>query len=103
MKKTKLSDVVYVGESSVHGKGLFAKRAIKKGECIGEFKGPETTVDGEHVLWVWGEGRWIGRQGRNSLRYLNHSRRPNSAFHGFSLYALHPVTKSGEILIDYGW
>lgn len=102
MKKIKLSDLVYVAESDIHGKGLFARRTIQAGEYIGEFKGPEVTQDGEHVLWTW-EGKWRGRQGRNALRYLNHSSRANAEFRGFDLYALRQLKCEQEITIDYGW
>ena len=43
---------VYVENSKIHGKGLFASRDIKKGELIGKFKCKLAKNDGPHVLWM---------------------------------------------------
>jgi len=106
MKNVKLSDLFYVDESGIHGKGLFARVAFKKGSYLGTYKGPERTdIDnsGPHVLWVETEdGSWLGRDGRNLLRYLNHSRKPCAEFDGFDLYALKTIKPGAELTINYG-
>lgn len=106
MKRAKLSDLFYVDESGIHGKGLFAKVELKKGRYLGTYKGPERSdIDnsGPHVLWVeTDDGRWIGRDGRNLLRYLNHSKKPCAEFDGFDLYALKTIKTGGELTINYG-
>ncbi|TPV93490.1 MAG: SET domain-containing protein [Myxococcales bacterium FL481] len=94
-----LRTVIYVAESSVHGKGVFAKREISRGEPIGEYKGPQARRNGSHVLWV---SESEGRSGRNALRFLNHSRRPNAEFDGYVLYARRRIRPDEEITFDYG-
>jgi SET domain-containing protein len=106
MLSVKLSDLFYVGDSTIHGKGLYAKRAIKKGDYIGTYKGPtchDLDTGGPHVLWVEDEnGVWVGRDGRNILRYMNHHKNPCAEFDGFDLFALRDIRKGSEITIHYG-
>lgn len=106
MSKVKLSDLFYVATSTTHGKGLFAKRAIKKGEYLGSYRGPhchDLEGGGPHVLWVEDEeGVWVGRDGRNILRYLNHHHKPCAEFDGFDLFALRNIRQDSEIFIHYG-
>ena len=106
MSKIKLSDLFYVAESTIHGKGLFANCAIKKGDYIGTYKGPtcyDLETGGPHVLWVENEsGVWVGRDGRNILRYMNHHKKPCAEFDGFDLFALKDIVQGAEIFIHYG-
>ena len=106
MSKVKLSDLFYVAESAIHGKGLFAKCAINKGDFIGTYKGPscyDLEAGGPHVLWVENEeGIWVGRDGRNILRYMNHNKKPCAEFDGFDLFALRKIPEHYEITIHYG-
>ena len=44
--------LVYVDDSTIHGKGLFARKHIGAGELIGVLDGAPTLSDGEHVLWL---------------------------------------------------
>jgi SET domain-containing protein len=98
-----LENLFYVKESGIHGKGLFARVKINKGDYLGEYDGPEVTENGMHVLWVENtEDAWIGRDGRNLLRYLNHSSRPHAEFDGFKLFAARDISPDEEITIDYG-
>ncbi len=99
----KLEAIFYVDDSTVHGKGLYAKVKIKKGEYLGTYDGPEVNGNGMHVLWVEDDdGQWRGRDGKNLLRYLNHSNSPHAEFDGFDLYALQNITPGVEITIHYG-
>ena len=92
-----------VRPSPVHGRGLFARRRLRRGAYIGTFEGTPTARDGEHVLWVHGEDDLLrGVHGRNALRFLNHSRDPNAEFEGADLYALRNIQPGQEILIHYG-
>lgn len=98
-----LDELFYTQDSSIHGKGLFARRAILKGEYMGEYDGPNVSENGMHVLWVEDEeDSWIGRDGKNLLRYINHSTQPLAEFAGFELYALRDIDEGEEITIDYG-
>ena len=93
----------YTGPSPIHGKGVFAARRITRGELIGVYSGVPTARDGTHVLWVEGEdGTMAGRLGKNGLRYLNHSSRPNAEFDGDHLYALRVIRTDEEITFHYG-
>ncbi len=99
----KLSRYFYVAESGIHGQGLFAKRKIKKGTYLGTYDGPEVIENGDHVLWAQNEDdAWIGRDGQNMLRFLNHSKTPHAEFEGFDLFALRKIRPDEEITIDYG-
>ena len=101
-----LEEYFYVKESGIHGMGLFAKEDIPKGDYLGTYDGPEKHDDrdnGMHVLWVEDEdGSYVGRDGQNLLRYINHSAKPIAEFEGFDLYALRYIEKDTEITIDYG-
>jgi SET domain-containing protein len=98
-----LSDLFYVNDSPIHGKGLFARTPIKKGAYLGTYDGPYVEDDGSHVLWVeTEEDQWVGRDGKNLLRYLNHSGAPCAEFHGFELYAMADIRPDTEVTIDYG-
>ena len=96
----KLQHRTYVGTSEIHGKGLFARRDISKGEYIGTFQGPAAKRDGSHVLWIYDDENWVGRRGRNNLRYLNHAEDYNAEFEDFDLYALVDISEHEEITIN---
>ena len=50
MSKTK--SLIYVDDSPIHGKGLFARRYIGAGELIGILDGAPTLTEGDEVLWL---------------------------------------------------
>lgn len=105
LRNGQLSEVVYVADSGIHGRGVFAAREIARGEYIGTFHGPEARRDGIYVLWVYEEGcddQPVGRSGRNMLRFLNHAACGNAEFAGFDLYARSAIRRGDEITIDYG-
>ena len=95
-----------VAESPVHGRGLFARCDIPASTWIGHYDGPETQENGMHVLWVEAEAgsgeEWIGYDGDNELRFLNHARPPNGEMDGLDLYARRHISEGDEITIDYG-
>lgn len=93
----------YVEDSKIHGKGLFARTTIKAGTYLGDYEGPATKENGMHVLWSEDDdGEWIGRDGVNALRYLNHNVNPCAEFNGYELYAVEKIEIHQEITIDYG-
>lgn len=70
---------------------------------MGEYDGPIVIENASHVLWVEKyDDVWIGRDGKNLLRYLNHSAEPHAEFIEFELYALRDINPDEEITIDYG-
>lgn len=98
----RLRDRVRRGPSPIHGNGCFARVAFSAGDFIGTYQGPEARRDGTYVLWISDDFiHWIGRSGRNLLRWLNHSDAPNAEFDGFDLYALTEIAVGEEITFDY--
>jgi len=94
---------VEVKESSIHGKGVFARRSFGEGDLIGRYDGPETTEDDTYVLWVEvDDNQWRGYDGQGRLRYLNHSSSPNSEFSGRDLFATKKIEPGEEITFHYG-
>jgi len=102
------NELCYVTDSPVHGRGLFARMDIPKGTWIGHYDGPQTLENGMHVLWVESgedgddQEEWIGYDGINELRFLNHTSQPNGEMDGLDLYALRDIREGEEITIDYG-
>ena len=95
----------FVADSPVHGRGLFARHDIPADTWIGHYDGPQTQENGMHVLWMEsgdGQDEWIGYDGNNELRFLNHASRPNGEMDGLDLYAISNISKGEEITIDYG-
>lgn len=96
---------LFVARSPIHGRGLFAASPLAEGQLIGVYEGPEVTEDGTHVLWIEGDtaNSWTGYNGKNDLRFLNHSSEPNAEMDGLNCYALTDIDPGTEITIDYGW
>ena len=96
----------FVAGSAIHGRGLFALDDIPAGTWIGHYDSVETQENGMHVLWVEaaedGEDEWIGYDGNNELRFLNHDSQPNGEMDGLDLYALRDIRANEEITFDYG-
>jgi len=91
--------LVYVADSPIHGKGLFAKRHIAAGELIGVLRGVPTSEDGAHVLWVDGK---TGIQVQCDLRYINHSDDPNAVYYDtLEVCALKDIAPGEEITHNY--
>ena len=105
-RDSELAKWVYADRSPIHGTGLFARRPIAAGTYIGTYWGPEAKRNGTYVLWVSedpeDDDAWVGRSGRNLLRYLNHSVDCNAEFDGFDLYALRDIEAGEEITFYYG-
>jgi len=98
-----LHQLFYIQESEIHGNGLYARTRINQGDYMGEYDGPIVSENSAHVLWVEKyDDVWVGRDGKNLLRYLNHSKDPHAEFVGFELYALRDIEPGEEITIDYG-
>lgn len=90
---------VFVGDSHIHGKGLFARTLIPAGEIIGTLRGEYTTTDGEHVLWLNSQQ---GFQVHCELRYINHSAEPNAVYYdNLEVTALRDIHPGEEITHDY--
>ena len=94
---------LYADKSPIHGMGCFAARNIKKGEYLGDYLGPASKKDGIYVLWVQqDDGSYRGINGKNTLKYLNHSSKNNAEFDGQKLFSTRSIKKDQEITIHYG-
>lgn len=101
---------VYIGKSSLHGKGLFASRDIKKGQTIFIVKGrviERLITDNKKALkanWNWfgfGKNKWIETRSDYS-NYFNHSCNPNTVVSGrVRIVALYDIKMNDEITFDY--
>jgi SET domain-containing protein len=94
----------FVAGSAIHGRGLFARDDIPAGTWIGHYDSVETRENGMHVLWVEEdrEDEWVGYDGSNELRFLNHDSQPNGEMDGLDLYAIRDIRANEEITFDYG-
>jgi SET domain-containing protein len=92
--------IVYVDDSSIHGKGLFAKTFIPSGTVIGVVQGLPAKTDGDHVLWI---SETNGIHVLCDLRYINHSDTPNAAYYdNLEVCAMRDIAPGEEITHDYG-
>lgn len=98
-------DNVYLKKSKI-GRGIFAKKDIKKGELLGIFKGkiiPDTEEAlekyGDYLLPVnYEEAMLVG----NIFKYTNHSCDPNCGVKGgIKIIALRDIKNDEEVTIDY--
>ena len=96
---------VVVKDSPIHGRGVFARQDIPAFSYIGRYEGQMTDEDGMHVLWLYDEERddWVGVDGENEMRFLNHSEDPNAEWSDLDLYATRWISAGEEITFDYGW
>jgi len=91
---------VYVDDSPIHGKGLFAKSFIPSGTVIGVVQGSPATDNGDHVLWL---DENHGIQVQCDLRYINHSDAPNAVYYdSLEVCAIRDIHAGEEITHDYG-
>lgn len=100
---------IYVDSSTVHGKGIFAARPIKKGEVIGHYKTRKTKLTAEenpYVVEIYDdEGNLSGhRLGTNDFKYINHSTTPNTDMVGdeLQMVALRDIDEDEELTWYYG-
>mgnify|MGYP001143036824 CR=1 FL=1 len=98
-----IEEKILVKKSSIHGKGCFAKKKIRKGAYIGSYEGITVLDDNIYVLWVQQDhGGWHLIDGKNDLRFVNHSLTPNAEWDANKLYALRAIEEGEEITFHYG-
>jgi SET domain-containing protein len=118
-KKKRVSDLVRVGRSKVHGKGVFARRAIRRGTRIIEYAGeiiswkeaqklpPYDPNNPYHTFFFSLENGTVinAAVGGNESRWINHSCAPNCETRdyrgGIYVYALRNLKKGEELFYDY--
>ena len=101
---------VFVSKST-NGKGLFAKKDIKKDEFLFAVKGKSIKDDkyykGKYYLWGprWlavGKYKWIIPLRKNLWWFINHSCNPNVGLIGKNkVIAMKNINKNEEITLDY--
>lgn len=91
---------VYVEESPIHGKGLFAAKHLKAGVTLGRLQGMITDEDGTYVLWL---NKRIGFEITNEFRFINHDGDPNCALTDMEVITLRDIAVGEELTHDYGW
>ena len=97
-----LACVVAVRQSSIHGLGVFSRTAFRPGDYIGTYWGTKAREVTPYTLHVQNEdGTLFLIEGRNLLRYINHSDSPNAEFDGIHLFARRPIGEGEEITFDY--
>ena len=90
---------IFVADSPIHGKGLFARNFIAAGEEIGTIEGKHTTENGDHVIWI---DEQTGILVESNLRYINHSDTPNAAYYDdLKVCALKDIHPGEEITHNY--
>lgn len=94
-------DLVYVDESPIHGKGLFARRAIKKGTELGRMRVKKARGNGPYVLWIDDTDQRY--RVLCDLRYINHGSKPNVAYYDdLTVGAIRNIKAGEELLHHYG-
>ena len=91
---------VYVDDSDIHGKGLFAKTFIPAGSLLGVVRGKYTCLNGDYVLWLDND---TGFEVSCHFRYINHSDEPNAVYYDtLEVCAIRDIQAGEEITHDYG-
>ena len=118
-KAEKAAPPIIVRDSKIHGKGVYASRAIKKGERVSEYLGERITHaeadrrymtkgddDGHTFLFVATNRTVIdGNVNGNDARFINHSCAPNceSVIDDGRVFleAIRPIKPGDELGFDY--
>jgi len=111
---------IQVRQSGVHGRGVFANRAIAKDEIIIEYKGelitwpealrrhPHDPSNPDHTFYFHIDDTHVidGKHGGNSSRWINHACDPNCEAEedGSRIFikALRRIAPGDELFFDYG-
>lgn len=95
-----------------YGRGLFAKKSIKKGAFIIEYTGEKITVEegdrrgGKYLMTLSDKYTIDGKGHENLARYINHSCEPNCfpqiVGSRVKIYAKKNIEVGQELCYDYG-
>ena len=92
--------LVYVSESPIHGKGMFALKRLKADVTLGKLIGKATKRDGIYVLWLSAKK---AKTITNDFRFINHSSKPNCMLTGTEVVTVRRIKADEELTHDYGW
>ena len=120
MRDSKTGAPIAVRDSPIHGRGVFARRALAPGSFIGHYTGRRHGEEearerewNDRVTYLFGlsDGSLIdGADGGNATRYLNHSCDPNCEaieLEGadgrleIALHTIRAVPAGDELFLDY--
>lgn len=100
---------IYIKESKLHGKGIFAARNIKKGEIVFIMKGNklkfliDSKEQAKKAGWNWvgiSKNEWLDP--KDHCIFFNHSCNPNSGIVGHVVFrAINNIKKDEEVTFDY--
>jgi len=94
------NSLVYVGDSPIHGKGLFARTFIPADMMIGVAKARPAVTEGKYFLWI---SDTRGVEVLCDLRFINHSNSPNAVYYDtLEVYTLRSIEAGEEITHFYG-
>ena len=94
-----ISPKIYVKNSSIHGKGLFADEPINNGTVIGWIKSKPSQQDGCYVLWI---SQTEAIEVQCDLKFINHSNHPNASYYDdLSVVAICDINTGEEITHNY--
>ena len=89
-----------VGDSGIHGKGLFATVDIKADTLLGVCQSKPTGEPTPYTLWL-DNGKMVDVICR--LRFINHHKSPNVIYYDdLSVVALRDIKAGEELTHDYG-
>ena len=110
-------DFIRVGNSRIHGRGVFAKRNIPKGTRVIEYLGerilleelcrdPEVAEPARVYAFYLDENTVIdGARNGNDARFINHSCDPNCEAYCMDervyIYAMSDIARGEELTFDY--
>jgi hypothetical protein len=102
------SKKVIVHKTPKHGKGVFVRTAIKKGDVIAAFDG--TIYDRDFEDWdddLFNHAiqfeKWKWRDSKGIARLINHSCNPNCGIRDlFKIVAMRNIAPGEEVTWDYG-
>ncbi len=102
IRAKELCRLIEVKGSPIHGFGVFARVRFQAGDYIGSYWGTRAREITPFTLHVQNEdGTLFLIEGRNLLRWINHSDQPNARFDGIHLFAQKTIVAGEEITFDY--
>lgn len=115
MPKGKVDSKIEVRQSEIHGKGVFARKRIRKGSAIIEYKGERIGLEEANrryeelestYLFMIDEDLYIDGLSRgNAARFINHSCKPNCEAYledgKVVIHAIKDIKSGAELSYDY--
>lgn len=116
MSHSDTDSLIKVKKSGIHGKGVYARKKIKKGSAIIEYAGERISADEANERYQENPSTYLfmidddiyidGLSGGNEARFINHSCKPNCVAYleddnRIVIYALKKIRQGDELCYDY--